>query len=733
MALTIRPGITLKPGVTLAKPLPPVAYAVDSPYGYVAEGDTMTVYVTTTAVADGTVLYWTLENVTNAPSSRWTAATGSVTVTAGTGSFGITPLANLHTDGAAVFRIYLRTGSATGPVVAQSPYTKTIGDTSLTPPVPSSGQFNQPESDYLSVAQPGYTALGSATNHAWSGNISSGKIFKGSYPRPQVGWIAIGNSGGGPYRVTLTGVSDGGGTWDLTWASQYASNLYMDDYYTLYDPATAPFNLGTTWTVEFSIYMNYSSNGVAHQQGGIWGVLNQNGWATRDSINVALSGGLLQVNLGRNDAYNNLATSEPVPQQWVHVAIVNNAGTVKVYYNGAQQVQIAGPNMPQGSGTGSWTNSTDTLFIGALGNGNSYAGNSFDGKITNLRITDRAEYTTDFTPTLLPVNIPGHTRLLWTPSDQTLATDTSDTPHTITNSGVTVDSSYPAANSTRGSADFGTNSFIQVGTAGSTPWALGTTWTIEWWQKATNATTVSGLYSVMGQHDGTSGIDIYYQNGYLHAGGMREICAEPPAGLWTHVAMVTSNGSTKVYYNGIAQSVNAINYNLQDSTLALYIGCRGNNLFQNFIGKLTNIRITDTEVYTTDFVPDQLPTVIADHTKLLYTPTVDTMYRLAAGGLPIATRQVAYTAEYPHILLGIVHPYNGGSLGTIYCLAGDPKLAAFQAIPVGAKITSNISGFGTRTVGFTQANLGIGWAVIYDPTGLTGVTSDTDTFNFYWD
>jgi hypothetical protein len=612
----------------------------------VDEGTGVTFNVTTLGVPDGTTLYWTVGNITTI-NADFVATSGTVTINSGAGSFTVTPAGDLTTEGAETFTAQLRTGSTSGTIVASSA-SITVNDTSLTPPVPSSGLFNQPQNDYLSVAQPSYTALGSAGNHAYLGNISSGNIFKGSYPQPQVGWILIGNSAVGPYQVTLTGVTDGGATWNLTWASQYANNLYMDENYTLYDPASAPFNLGTTWTVEFSLYMNTSSVG-GNQQGGIWGLLNQGGWATLDSINVALSGGFLQVNRGNNTAYNNIIIGEPVPQQWVHVAIVNNSGTQKVFYNGIQQVEITGSGVPNSSGTASWTNSTTTLYIGSL---NGPGGGGFDGKLTNLRITDTAEYTSNFTPTLLPVKIPGHTRLLWTPSDQALATDTSDSPHVITNNGVTVDASYPASNDLNGSAVFGSSSYMQIGPVGSTPWALGTTWTIEWWQKSTNATTVSGLYTIMGQQAGDTMIDIYCQSGNLYAGNGRAICGEPPVGQWVHVAMVTSNGSVKVYYNGVAQSVNAMNYNLQNSDLALYIGCRGNNLFQNFIGKLTNIRITDTEVYAGNFTPDVLPAVIADHTKLLYTPTVDTMYKLAAGGLAIGTKQIAFNSDYPQVVSG---------------------------------------------------------------------------------
>jgi hypothetical protein len=191
----------------------------------------------------------------------------------------------------------------------------------------------------------------------------------------------------------------------------------------------------------------------------------------------------------------------------------------------------------------------------------------------------------------------------------------------------------------------------------------------------------------------------------MYAGNGVSICTEPPAGVWTHVAMVTSSGSTKVYYNGIAQSVNAVNYNLTNSSAALYIGCRGNNLFQNFIGKLTNIRITDTEVYTTNFFPDQLPTVIADHTKLLYTPTVDTMYSLAAGGLAIATKQISYSSDYAPVkntYTARTWNENDGYAGGYGTNAINVKISDYPGIvnvPNGATIVLTGQTSGTFTVG----------------------------------
>jgi hypothetical protein len=156
MSITIRPGTKLSYGIRVRVPLPPVAYFVDSAVGIINEGDTMIFNVSTTAVPDGTVLYWKVENETTTD-ARFAAVSGSVTVSAGAGSFGITPLADLQTEGTTTFHVTLRTGSVGGTVVWTTG-NKAIGDTSLTPPVPGAGRFVEASSQSLQVAQPSYPA-----------------------------------------------------------------------------------------------------------------------------------------------------------------------------------------------------------------------------------------------------------------------------------------------------------------------------------------------------------------------------------------------------------------------------------------------------------------------------------------------------------------------------------------------------------------------------------------------
>ena len=108
----------------------------------------------------------------------------------------------------------------------------------------------------------------------------------------------------------------------------------------------------------------------------------------------------------------------------------------------------------------------------------------------------------------------------------------------------------------------------------------------------------------MAQRDGGSNIDIFYQSGNLVIRNGVTVTAEPPAGVWTHVAIVSDNTALSVYYNGLTQSVSGSGGNMIDNKLPLAIGSRGPyNNFQYFNGSLWGIRINNTVVYTTNFNP----------------------------------------------------------------------------------------------------------------------------------
>jgi hypothetical protein len=355
-------------------------------------------------------------------------------------------------------------------------------------------------------------------------------------------------------------------------------------------------------------------------------------------------------------------------------------------------------------------------------------------------------YTANFyPPTTLPTKISG-TKLLWTPTDQVFTTDTSDSASVITNNGATYSSSYPSANSTRGSADFdgSTNRYHKV--PGGSHFQLGTTWTIEWWQKSTAETAGNGnLYAVMGQAPDGGRIDIYYQSGNLVVQNGQTLCAEPAIDEWVHVALVNNAGVGTVYYNGVAQGATG-NFGNYGQTQDLYIGKRGNNAFQYFNGKLTNIRILDSAFYGSNFFPDQLPAVVAGHTKLLLRPTVDTIYGIDEGnlGLAVSSSGATYSSDYAPVkntYTAMTWNENDGYAGGYSSNAINVKISDYPDIvnvPNGATVVLTGQASGTFTVGsghpFSNAITEGGLRKLVrglDPEIYSIYGGDTLTFTWY--
>jgi len=348
------------------------------------------------------------------------------------------------------------------------------------------------------------------------------------------------------------------------------------------------FNLGTTWTIEFSVNASASSTTAA---GGIWGLINQGGWAVSNKINIALSGGNLIV--GGGDDGSDRAWSEPVPNRWTNVVIVNNAGILSVFYDGIfQPLQHHGPGT---FGSGDY-NSTLPVYIGRLTPG---YGGWFIGKLTNIRITDQALYTSgNFTAKLTPAVIAGHTRLRWIPASGGLLTDSSGNATSITNNGNNVtynDGDIVLTPVTRYAYVFnGSDSYIRLDGTPS-DWFMQTGWTIEYWCKPDVASPSNTVFGVIGQNPGEQEIDIYHNNGRLWMSNGRGypsgLCAEPTPGVWTQVTIVKQGTDLRIYYNGTQVFAGLSDITVTDNTGSLYIGVRGSIGIQYFPGSLAGIRI----------------------------------------------------------------------------------------------------------------------------------------------
>jgi hypothetical protein len=103
------------------------------------------------------------------------------------------------------------------------------------------------------------------------------------------------------------------------------------------------------------------------------------------------------------DGSNNWRTfnSTIVANTWYHIAIVSTAGSVRMYQNGTQQTTTF-------TAASTINNTTDNLFIGATNDGSL----GWPGWIDELRISNSARYSANFTPPTAPFQNDANTLLL---------------------------------------------------------------------------------------------------------------------------------------------------------------------------------------------------------------------------------------------------------------------------------------------------------------------------------
>jgi hypothetical protein len=231
--------------------------------------------------------------------------------------------------------------------------------------------------------------------------------------------------------------------------------------------------------------------------------------------------------------------------------------------------------------------------------------------------------------------------------------------------------------------------------------ALGTTYTIEFWSKASTS-SVGRIYTVMSQRDRDFSIDIFYQDGNLVIRNGTTVRQEPTPGVWTHVAIVSNNSTLSVYYNGISQTVSGSGGNLSDSTYGLAIGCRGPlNNFQYFNGFLYGIRINNTVVYSGEFDPYDvaLPPTNITGTILLIVENQS----VAAGNFIDSSYNKSLTNRGVSLSLQLPTPLYRYYEWRIYGVYGGPD----NMVQVGEFVFYNhgITGFATQSyVGLTVSN-----------------------------
>jgi hypothetical protein len=127
-------GVNFLKGITILKDyqLPAViapTVAVSPSASSVNEGVSITFTVSGSNIPN-TTYYWAIQTIPG----DFVQQVGSFNVVNNSGSFSVTPIADLTTEGSELFTVTVRTNSTSGTILATSP-SVTVNDTSLTPPV----------------------------------------------------------------------------------------------------------------------------------------------------------------------------------------------------------------------------------------------------------------------------------------------------------------------------------------------------------------------------------------------------------------------------------------------------------------------------------------------------------------------------------------------------------------------------------------------------------------------
>ena len=304
---------------------------------------------------------------------------------------------------------------------------------------------------------------------------------------------------------------------------------------------------------------------------------------------------------------------------WYHIAVTNNAGTIKLFVDGVSQT-LTTNNLTVNSVTASG----NELQIARLGF--SYQ-QYFRGYIDDLRITKGvARYTADFTiPSAAYPNGPcfGFDRTMLQLHFDGLNNTTTFTDSSSYNRTATV---VNQAKISTAQSKFGGSSGYFDGTgdritfpASNDFWVGNQDFTIEFWVYFNRVNASQGLV-VLRNSSFTSGVCYYIggsNNGILTAtfasGGTAYSYSSATntvtTGQWYHVAIVRNNTNMYIFRDGISVATRTVtsglSFNLINNTLAIGSDPNGFGDLDGYIDELRIIK--GFAIYTSDFTPPTAP------------------------------------------------------------------------------------------------------------------------------
>jgi hypothetical protein len=443
------------------------------------------------------------------------------------------------------------------------------------------------------------------------------------------------------------------------------SNYFSGSDYIQTASSSSAFSFGTgDWTVEMWVNsVQFGNRGLLQTSTTAGGFAAASPPTGTGGIQVYLTvGGTIGVMV--NGTWYNTGTTTMALNNWYHVAVVRNSGSVKLYINGTAD---------SGFGTVADTsNYTATYAVyGGYFNG-SYLCNSY---ISNLRILKgTALYTANFTPSTSALTAISNTSFLVAQSNRFI--DKSSNNLSLTRTGATIVASTPFVPttsyvaSTNGGSIFFDGSADQISVSGSTNFSMGTgDFTIDFWCYALTVTDgrclfnlYSASYHILFRFIGTS---------WQFYPGNATVSTDTPLNKWQHVAIVRYNGDITIYLDGVAAYTATDAGNYADTTLVL-----GNYANFRWHGFISNFRIVKgTSLYNANFTPPTAPTTAVSGTQVLLNGTNANIFdntnrnNIVTNGSYISTSQSKFGGSSIYI------PGGTASLYTVPISSGATPLA----------------------------------------------------------
>jgi hypothetical protein len=293
---------------------------------------------------------------------------------------------------------------------------------------------------------------------------------------------------------------------------------------------------------------------------------------------------------------------------WTHVAIVRNSGTITLYINGVSGATVSNSN-----------NISDTAVQIMRGFGGITS--SPVGYMSNLRVVvGTAVYTSNFTPSTIPLTAIANTRLLTL--QNAIFIDNSTNNYTITSNGDSVPrqfnpfgwTSSTGGNATYSATNYGGSMYFDgtgdyLALPSNSAFAFGTgDFTIEMWAYFASVANFPTLTDSRASTSSTAGFNLGLSSAKVQLYTTSQLligATTLTANNWNHIAVTRSGTTLRIFLNGVQDASATNSTNWSDTTLRIGATPDTVNFMTGYIGNLRLVK--GQALYTSNFAPPVAP------------------------------------------------------------------------------------------------------------------------------